>query len=488
MDSFQTQGKPSAEPISQAGYKLKAPQLLLRVEDHGKEGRIVRSDGDDLPIDALQKACEANGARLMRQFNLDLEGASGSAAVKRSDGELELSAEMPITLLTPAQEALQSAILHQDEYGELRWILPSHTTAEGEKTFQLPPLAAGPAHRGPVTQKIRRIVKVIAWVASDVVGHLALNLVTNWEQKNRPYDLLGYSNRQFSGTPNWDRIKSGSKALLFLHGTFSTAQAAFAGLLADETHIKGLEQAYEGRIFAFNHPSLHASPSGNVQQLAALLPPELKDLEVDIITHSRGGLVGRELIGQSQQAKLPQLKVNKAIFVAGPHQGTILTDEQHWITLIDTYTNLLLKLPDNAVTILLEGLISLVKILGGSTVKALPGLQAMRPQGDYLQQLQKIDLSTTQIYTMGARYLPMGKSAAAILKGLALKIVLKKLFGEDSDMVVPTQGSLQINPQDDRAHLPPQRQLLFDTDSAINHMNFFTQSVVNKQLLQWLRD
>ncbi len=485
MDTYQTQGKGSAEPISNAGYKLVAPKLLLRVEDHGREGRIVRSDGDSLSLDALQAACEASGARLMREFNLDLEGATGNAAVKRSDGELELAADAPLQLVTPAQEALQSAILHQDEYGELRWILPRQSSAEGEKTFDLPPLPAGPAHRGPVTQKIRRIVKVIAWVAGDVIGHLALNLVTNWEQKHRPYALLGYNNRQFTSSPNWDRIKNGGKALLFLHGTFSTAQAAFSGLLADEAHIKSLEQAYEGRIFAFNHPSLHASPKGNIQQLSTLLPPELQRLEVDMITHSRGGLVGRELIAQSQQASLPGLKVNKAIFVAGPHQGTILTDEQHWITLLDTYTNLLLKLPDNAVTVILEGIISLVKILGGSTVRGLPGLQAMRPGGEYLQSLAQADLAEAQIHTIGARYLPMGDNVLGMLKGLALKIILKKLFGEDSDMVVPTLGSLSVKP-DDPALVPPKRQLLLNSDSAINHMNFFQSAVVNRQLVNWL--
>ncbi|MEL6143710.1 MAG: hypothetical protein AAFU67_19095, partial [Bacteroidota bacterium] len=161
MDVYKVEGKSQAEPISNAGYALVAPNLILRVEDHGREGRIVRSDGDSLPIDALQAACEANNARLMREFKIDLEGATGGAAVKRSDGELEMTHDQPLALVTPQKEELQSAVLHQDEYGELRWIYPAATDA-GQNVYHLPPVKAGMAHRGPITKKIRRIVKVIS--------------------------------------------------------------------------------------------------------------------------------------------------------------------------------------------------------------------------------------------------------------------------------------------------------------------------------------
>ncbi|MEM9836663.1 MAG: hypothetical protein AAF828_09185 [Bacteroidota bacterium] len=486
-DTKNTQGKRQPEQIADnADYHLLAPDLLFEVADHGNKGRTVRSDAASLPIDAFAAACEAAGARMMREFKLDLEGAVGGAATKRSDGELELNAAKPIQLLTPKKDELQSAVLHQDEYGELRWILPTTKHANGQKVFNLPPMQAGPAHRGPVTQKIRRIVKVIAWLAKDVVGQVALNLVTNWEKKHRPYKLLGYNNRQFTATPNWDRLREG-KSLLFIHGTFSTAEAAYEGLLKDEANIKALEQAYEGRIFAFNHPSLHANPAGNIQELMTMLPPDMRGKDVDIVTHSRGGLVGRELMAHTQAGTSPGLKVNKAILVAGPHQGTILTKPEHWISLMDTYTNLLLKLPDGPITIILESIISLIKIIGGNTVSALPGLQSMLPKGNYLNDLGSRSLGNAQLYTMGARYLPMGDNLVGIVKSLALKVVLKKLFGEDSDMVVPTGGSLNFGPEE-APLIPRDRQMLYDSDSAVNHLNFFTDDRVNGQLVSWLTE
>lgn len=485
MSVHKTQGKSQPEKIAEtADYYLMAPDLYFEVEDHGREGRVVRSDADAIPMDAFAAACEAAGARMMREFKIDLEGADGGAATKRSDGELELKNAKSIQLMTPKTEALQSAVLHQDEYGELRWIFPTETSPAGPNVFDLPPMPAGKTHRGPITAKIRRIVKVVAWLASDVIGQVALNLVTNWEAKNRPYSLLGYHNQQFTGAPNWDRIREG-KSLLFIHGTFSTAEAAYHGLLEDTAQIKKLEQAYEGRIFAFNHPSLSASPAGNIQQLATLLPEEMRGKPVDIVTHSRGGLVGRELMAQTQSATGPGLQVEKAILVAGPHNGTILTNEKHWVSLLDSYTNLLLKLPDGPITIILEAIISLVKILGANTVKGLPGLQSMLPEGDYLKDLGSRSLGNAQLYGMGARYLPMGQGAVGIVKALALKVVLKKLFGEDSDMVVPTQGSLSFGPED-APLIPRERQMLYDSDSAVNHINFFNNQRVNGQLTDWL--
>ena len=56
------------------------------------------------------------------------------------------------------------------------------------------------------------------------------------------------------------------------------------------------------------------------------------------------------------------------------------------VELVDTYTNLLTKLPDNVVTIVLEAVVSLVKIIGGAVTGHLPGLVAMLPQGDFLAE------------------------------------------------------------------------------------------------------
>ncbi|MEO0790432.1 MAG: alpha/beta hydrolase, partial [Bacteroidota bacterium] len=435
MDTYIVKGQSKPEKISAADYQIMAPGLQLKVKDYGREMPVMRSESGLFDEDVWLKACSGGEVKAMRTFEIELEDAAQAKGKKRSDGSLEMTVEAPMKIMAPSNPQRQSAILHEDESGQLRWVLPHAKSEDGTvEEFELPPVPAGRVHRGPITKKIRRIVKVVAWLADDVVGHVALNLVRAWENKNRPYGLLGYDNGQLVERLNVDRLKAG-KCLLMLHGTFSTGPSAFAGLLADDVARTAIEQYYQGRVFAFNHPSLHADPAGNIQELNALLPEELRGHQVDILTHSRGGLVGRELMAQTQAGQGPMLNVNKAILVAAPNVGTILTNRDHWITLIDTYTNLISKLPDNALTIILEGLIGLVKILAGSAVKALPGLQAMLPEGEYVKGLDQRALGDSQIYTMGARYLPAGDGVIGLAKSYALKVVLQKLFGEDSDMV-----------------------------------------------------
>ena len=81
------------------------------------------------------------------------------------------------------------------------------------------------------------------------------------------------------------------RSLLFLHGTFSHAAAAFADLGSDGA-FEALSNLYGGRVFAFNHLSVGRSPEENVKTLLeAIRGASLSPL--DVVTHSRGGLVLR---------------------------------------------------------------------------------------------------------------------------------------------------------------------------------------------------
>ncbi|NJO87300.1 MAG: hypothetical protein HC821_04760, partial [Lewinella sp.] len=161
MDTYAVKGKNTPEKISNADYALLAPNLLLKVEDHGIQARAVRSEGLEVLSDTVwNNALAANEVRLLREFKMELEGASGGQAVHRSDGALVFAQEQALQLLTPNKAALQTAVLHEDEYGELRWVLPRASSSGEQQIFDLPPVPAGPAHRGEITKTIRRVVKV----------------------------------------------------------------------------------------------------------------------------------------------------------------------------------------------------------------------------------------------------------------------------------------------------------------------------------------
>src|ERR1039457_3294569 len=122
------------------------------------------------------------------------------------------------------------------------------------------------------------------------------------------------------GRPSFPRAKA--KGLLFLHGTFSHASAAFSDLARDGG-FEALSKLYEGRVFAFNHLTVGRSPQENATALLEAVRGASLDSSLDIVTHSRGGLVARLL---ASSAGAP--RVNRVFLAASPHEGTPLGSPQ----------------------------------------------------------------------------------------------------------------------------------------------------------------
>jgi pimeloyl-ACP methyl ester carboxylesterase len=110
------------------------------------------------------------------------------------------------------------------------------------------------------------------------------------------------------------QLVSGEPYLLFLHGTASSSNGSF-GQLVGTAEWKQLRADYAGRILAFEHRSLSASPIKNVLDLLALLPDGAR---LHLVSHSRGGLLG-ELLCLSQVVKRDEVPLNEllAIFDKG---------------------------------------------------------------------------------------------------------------------------------------------------------------------------
>ena len=80
-------------------------------------------------------------------------------------------------------------------------------------------------------------------------------------------------------------FSSGPSALLLLHGAISSSHSCFR---FPTDFVKLLERRYDGRVIAFDHPTLGASPRENAEELAELLGSFRLD-NVDIVAHSAGG-------------------------------------------------------------------------------------------------------------------------------------------------------------------------------------------------------
>ena len=80
-----------------------------------------------------------------------------------------------------------------------------------------------------------------------------------------------------------------ARYLVFIHGTASSTLGSFGDLPRVSGLWSRLRAAYGGNILAFEHRTLSESPIENALQLVRALP---RGARVDLVTHSRGGMVG----------------------------------------------------------------------------------------------------------------------------------------------------------------------------------------------------
>ncbi len=91
--------------------------------------------------------------------------------------------------------------------------------------------------------------------------------------------------------------------LVFLHGTGSHTLGSFGDLRsAGREFWAALEQRYPGGVYGYEHRTLSESPIENALALLELLPARAR---VDLVSHSRGGLVGDLLCTGDLAALIP---------------------------------------------------------------------------------------------------------------------------------------------------------------------------------------
>jgi hypothetical protein len=212
-------------------------------------------------------------------------------------------------------------------------------------------------------------------------------------------------------------------------------------------------------------------------------------LELDILTHSRGGLVAREMIERA--ADYPTegrtVRVRQAALIAAPNLGTILTNADHGLDLLDRYTNLLTILPDDAFTLTIEAVLALLKVAAHGALGGLPGLRSMLPSGEYLQRFHSGPSHDVRYYAAAAHFVPSSKGPLARFTATVGGRFLDSIFHEESDGVVPTRGCYEAPPGVSAFPVPPERRLVFGEADHVHHCNYFANDRLGRRLLDWLR-
>ncbi len=135
------------------------------------------------------------------------------------------------------------------------------------------------------------------------------------------------------------------RILVFIHGTFSNNDKLIADL-NDESNMEGrqflssLTKQISGKrvnydqVLTFDHPTLSRNPLLNALELARALQGSTAD--IDVICHSRGGLVTRwflEVLDHKQRQR------RRAVFVGSPLAGTSLAAPDRVRRGVQLFTN-----------------------------------------------------------------------------------------------------------------------------------------------------
>lgn len=478
-------GSPTEHTIA-PNYTLTAPRLIGRVAPATHPRSLQRGGDSAPPLPGLDQALTLTQTAVEQSILLDIERVIGPAP----SGSTR-SAAQTRTLRTPMFSAnVGQAVLYTDEAsGISQWIFPVHVDSTPARrggarvVYYLPddsppePEAPG-TQRGAIIKGIRKVVRVISWYTDELLGHTIESFVAGWEARRRAYgwQMVPLNNRE---DVDWSYVRGG-RCLLLLHGTMSTAEAAF-GALPSAT-VEALRSIYAGRVIAFSHPTLASDPAANVDTLLDTLPP---DLALDIVAHSRGGLVARDLLRRISTAT--PLQVGKLIMVATPNRGTRLVDGDHWLEMLDRYTSLLADLPDTTATVMLEGVLTLIKVIGHSGLRQLAGLAAMTPNSTFLQHLNSEAAADPRLFALAAEYQPTDSLWVKRFLKQQGDGLIDTFFEEANDGVVPTSGGYQADDQAAGWHIPAAQRVIFPSSERIHHSGFFGNAVVGRQLVDWLK-
>ncbi len=351
--------------------------------------------------------------------------------------------------------------------------------------FRVPVRHAEPesGRRGIVSKALKVVVLKVAKAAIDKAVSVALPvLAARWEK--RTWTNKGLREGWFHVAPSANGLTltagtppADQRTLLLLHGTFSNASGAF-GSLAGTGFFERVRPLYDDRIYAFNHFSVSRTPDENAQMLLDGLPAG--EHVFDAITHSRGGLVLRNLVEHRNQhgAAADRFRLGHAVLVASPNDGTPLGNPARWEQTVGWFANLMELFPDNPFTtgaeFVSEALVWLASHLAGD----LPGLRSMDGAGEMVAALQSPPGPPAKAYSA----LVSNFHPEASLWQRALDVGVDGFFGSANDLVVPSEGGWRID-RDGTAHIPSDRIGCFGPGgnlgggtAPVHHTNFFSRS------------
>jgi hypothetical protein len=497
MDRFELKGGGQRVQLGR-GYAITTPGLIGTgaVFMAGPQTTGTRAAGPaTLELEAAFRNANIQEAATIALQARPTATPTSAPALRSPSGDDALELEVPD--LGPDRGQL---CLMVGEDGAISWHFPVNTQGSGIETsatrgtggvkrFRIPrqvaPAPEGAAeHRGFIGIAGRKLLKVLVYPVTDpVLGAISELFARRWEERNRPYKVRRFTPANYadrSATPldgdDWRHL-AGGRTLLFVHGTFSTSHGCFGALPRDL--IAELEHRYDRRVIAFDTFTLSEDPAENARRFLQFVPPGIK-LELDVVCHSRGGLVTRQISARGAD-------VRRVVFVGVPNAGTMLASPDHMVHMIDRFSSALVLVPSGPLTETMEAILAAVKVIGHGVVGGLPGLAAMRPGGDFLEKLNHDTTPPSQYYAITADFEPKAQSFGSLVRLGAANAVMDRVFRDaDNDLVVPTTGVYEVEGAAGFP-IPDDRVLRFDAGAGVIHTTYFRAPETAQALSNWLQ-
>ena len=476
------------------GYTILAPNVRGTVIANAPAAARARAFGSE-SFDALLESAGLDRAKVV-----EIAATSPPAGARGLGAE---AAEQPAAELTVPRKPNEGVVvLVEDELGALTWVIPDEAQQDGSRalratsaaaapvlTFHIPlrpaPAAGTRGFGGGVLKKIVKIFTFPLEKIEDAVGDLVAGFVERWERKHRPYLVCTYGPQDYHDerhdlhvvTPaDWSRLAEG-RALLFVHGTFSSCDA-FAAITPDV--MAELARRYGGRVFAFNHPTMADDPATNAQRFLASVPTATP-MTVDIVCHSRGGLVAREI---AQQGAARGFTVGRIVMVGVPNGGTALANDDRIVGLVSRLTTLSKLFPSRAATIVVEALVVAVKVLARALLQDMAGLRAMNPAGDFIKEINADAGIASELFAIASNFEPVAGTplfSMTRVEDAGADLVFENA---ENDCVVPTEGAFAVAAAG--FPVPEDHRFVFAPEAGVVHTEYFGRAETLQKLTAWL--
>ena len=344
---------------------------------------------------------------------------------------------------------------------------------------------------GTVVIKMLSVLRPKA--TKKLTGNIARKLAETYDKKAVPIPGLYMLGSQFQPVRVKQLEKQSATMLLLLHGTMSNTYGAFGGLRAGSYPIYDqLVKNYPGGIYSLEHHTLAVSPLQNALDFLNICS---EDTSIDIMSHSRGGLVAdvlakcdhrnattgfstvelemmkkedpdghKIMLAINTVLKTKNLKVGKVIRVASPASGTTILSERvdHFFNVMLNALGLALGAGANVFyEMIKEFLLELIHCRADPG--AMPGLCSMVPDSAF----QKM-LNYSRSAVVGSLFVIAGDAEVGGKITDTLKVIMANLFYlKANDLVVDSHRM-----DHGVARLAGFNRFL-SQDKDTNHFNYF---------------